>query len=191
MKKTLITQDQFKIMPWKNGAGVTAQIAIQPADAHLAENNFDWRLSSARIEDTNPFSKFPGYDRLLTVLSGDGLILNTKELAPLNVFFFAGEEDIKCELIDAPVEDLGIIYRRDKYSASIQILQVKESEKIQLGSGVHFLMSLGEPLIIDETLLKARNFLKIEEAETIHAKSESYPCHLLKVSVLEKSLRLP
>ena len=72
MKKTLITRKQFKVMPWKNGAGTTAEIAIEPAGADFREGKFAWRLSSARIEDENQFSQFPGYDRILTVLSGEG-----------------------------------------------------------------------------------------------------------------------
>ena len=82
MKKTLITRQQFKIMPWKNGAGTTAEIDISPVGSSLQAADFDWRISSARIEDESRFSKFPGYDRILTVLSGAGLLLNSQELGP-------------------------------------------------------------------------------------------------------------
>ena len=50
-------------MPWKNGGGETAEIAVSPPGAAL--DDFDWRLSMARVETDGPFSAFPGIDRTL------------------------------------------------------------------------------------------------------------------------------
>ena len=61
-------------MPWKNGRGETVEIAISPDGAGI--DDFDWRLSMARVETDGPFSLFAGIDRTLAVLEGEGIFLN-------------------------------------------------------------------------------------------------------------------
>jgi environmental stress-induced protein Ves len=60
-------------VPWKNGGGMTSDVAIGPDGA--ATDDFDWRVSIARIDRDGPFSMFPGVDRTLTLLSGGPLTL--------------------------------------------------------------------------------------------------------------------
>lgn len=61
-------------MPWKNGGGVTIEIAAAPEGAGLEA--IDWRVSMARVETAGPFSLFPGLDRTLAVLEGEALTLD-------------------------------------------------------------------------------------------------------------------
>ena len=60
----------FKQMPWKNGLGVTTELAKRcwPADAEA----FAWRVSRAAVASDGAFSAFPGVDRTLLVLPGGG-----------------------------------------------------------------------------------------------------------------------
>ncbi|MFO7483937.1 HutD family protein, partial [Oceanibaculum nanhaiense] len=60
-------------MPWKNGQGTTTEIVVAPAGAGLED--FDWRLSIARMEADAPFSAFPGIVRTLAIVEGAGLTL--------------------------------------------------------------------------------------------------------------------
>src|SRR4051794_3505460 len=69
--------------PWKNGGGSTQQMAIGPAGASL--DNFDWRISMARVATDGPFSDFPGIDRTLTVIEGGGMELTIGNDAPLTL----------------------------------------------------------------------------------------------------------
>ena len=62
-------------MPWKNGAGLTRELAISPADASV--DDFDWRISVAAIERDAPFSAFPGVDRCIVLLRGAGMRLRS------------------------------------------------------------------------------------------------------------------
>ena len=51
--------------------GTTTQIAIYPKDAVYSERNFQWRLSSARVEtEESVFTSLPGVWRLIMVLEG-------------------------------------------------------------------------------------------------------------------------
>ncbi|MBV9975040.1 MAG: HutD family protein, partial [Hyphomicrobiales bacterium] len=54
---------QHRRMPWKNGGGETTEIIASPEGAGLDE--FDWRISMARVATDGPFSRFAGVDRTL------------------------------------------------------------------------------------------------------------------------------
>lgn len=105
-------------MPWKNGGGSTIQVAIAPADATL--ENFDWRISMARVATPGPFSRFPGVDRTLAVIDGsgihltiDGATVTLKGTSPPHVF--AGEAETTAALIEGPIHDLNVMSRRAHY----------------------------------------------------------------------------
>lgn len=59
-------------MPWKNGGGSTEEIT---RDAGTGLEGFGWRLSIADIGESGGFSTFPGYERVISVLQGDGMTL--------------------------------------------------------------------------------------------------------------------
>lgn len=103
-------------MPWKNGKGVTIEIAIHPADASI--DTFNWRLSTATVDSDGPFSAFEGIERSLAVLDGDGLVLEvegqptarlTVDSDPLG---FPADRATMAHLIGAPVTDLNAMSRR-------------------------------------------------------------------------------
>ena len=64
---------------WKNGKGTTSEIAIDPEGANFATEPFSWRLSSASVLQSGPFSEFPGYDRYLVLIEGDPICLQFME----------------------------------------------------------------------------------------------------------------
>jgi environmental stress-induced protein Ves len=55
-------------VPWKNGGGLTREVAVYPPTSDLG--SFDWRVSMAEVRGAGPFSLFPGVDRRLAVLEG-------------------------------------------------------------------------------------------------------------------------
>lgn len=106
-------------MPWKNGGGVTTEIAVSPEGAGL--DDFDWRVSTALVASDGPFSAFPGIDRTLTILEGDGLILDIEgeqvELLPTSApFSFAADRPTSARLVGGPVTDLNVMTRRGRLS---------------------------------------------------------------------------
>lgn len=69
----LIPYSRLIVAPWKNGGGETREIAAFPPGAGF--DDFDWRLSIATIAEDGAFSAFPGIDRTLILLSGNGVAL--------------------------------------------------------------------------------------------------------------------
>jgi environmental stress-induced protein Ves len=65
----------FRTMPWKNGGGTTTELLVDPPGGGF-ETGFRWRLSTAQVASSGPFSPFPGYDRTLLILEGDGMELD-------------------------------------------------------------------------------------------------------------------
>ena len=122
-------------MPWKNGLGVTTEVAISPTGAKLNEGTFDWRVSTAEISQPSPFSKFDGYGRWLAVWKGRGLKIGGKFLAPMQPFAFDGAESLDGEP-DGAIVDLGIIYRRDVVAVAMRAI---ETGKFPVEKGRHFL----------------------------------------------------
>lgn len=107
-------------MRWKNGAGWTSEILRVPD-----QESWDWRLSIAEIEADAPFSAFPGVDRELVLLSGNGLRLRFEDgdvhdlLPPHDKLRFAGERAAFGELIEGPTRDFNLMWKRDAVDAHL------------------------------------------------------------------------
>lgn len=111
-KVRLIKSADMKQMPWKNGGGVTSEIAIAPPYAQVGQLDFDWRVSLAKVEADGPFSSFPNYDRVLAIWSGKGLVVDDVERHSMQPFEFSGDKQIEAHLIAGPVKDFGAIFKR-------------------------------------------------------------------------------
>lgn len=111
----LVRFASLRPVPWKNGGGITRQIACFPPGSDL--DHFDWRISTAEVAADGPFSRFEGIDRRLSILAGAGLALRfeagaTEELRPGAHLDFPGEAAVHGALLDGPVTDLNIMVRR-------------------------------------------------------------------------------
>ncbi|WP_413578650.1 HutD family protein [Bdellovibrio sp. HCB290] len=162
----MLSKKSFISMPWKNGKGQTEQIAIGPEGA-VFPNDFSWRISSATVNNDDPFSNFPGCDRFLVVTEGAGLSLNGKELHPLKVLHFSGEELIDAKLLEGPVVDLGVIFRRNVISASMKILNLSDVSQLELGYGTYFVFCIRGKLQLDELEIHAGDSLRIDKTASL------------------------
>ena len=131
----LIPADAMRRMPWKNGGGVTTEIAIAPAGATL--DNFDWRVSTAQVDAAGPFSRFAGIDRSLAVIAGGRLTMHRADteavtLAPGEApVRFPGEADVHATL-DAPLSDFNVMTRRDAWAHHAEAITLAAGERRSL-----------------------------------------------------------
>ncbi|PBB28262.1 MULTISPECIES: HutD family protein [unclassified Mesorhizobium] len=129
----------YRVMPWKNGGGTTTEIAVSPDGAGLDE--FDWRVSMARVEGSGPFSSFAGIDRTLSVLEGDGVVLDVAgrpavRLTPASApFAFPADLPTSAALIAGPITDLNVMTRRGRTLHSVERLAISRPVDIATRAG--------------------------------------------------------
>lgn len=121
-RSRVIPSYEYRRTRWRNGTGWTREIhAEAPADG----SDWEWRLSIAEITADGPFSAFPGVDRELVLLAGEGVRLRFDDgtvadvLPPYGRHRFAGELAIHGELVDGPTHDFNLMWRRDRYDAEL------------------------------------------------------------------------
>ena len=107
--------------PWKNGCGLTREIALAPADAM---GEFDWRLSVAVVARDAPFSAFPGVDRSIVLLEGTGMLLRVGAALhrlerPFASLEFSGDEAVQAQLIEGATTDFNVMVRRGRWRAEV------------------------------------------------------------------------
>lgn len=116
----VIAANEYRRERWKNGTGWTREIVRTPETG-----DWDWRLSIAEIEQDGPFSVFPGIDRELVLIRGNGLRLRfsdgeVHELQPPHARLrFAGEREARSELLEGPTHDFNLMWRRDAMVAEL------------------------------------------------------------------------
>ena len=131
-----ILKNEHILMPWKNGKGITHEIAKS-----CDENGIIWRLSLAKITQDGPFSTFPNLSRISIVISGEGMRLietntDAKVLALLHKpTLFSGDQPIEAQLINGPVQNFNIIYDPTKTKSTVHILKGPESNKLSTKNG--------------------------------------------------------
>lgn len=112
------------VTPWKNGMGRTRELAIHPAGADLT--NFLWRASIAEVDRAAPFSAFPGIDRQIALLDGDGFVMRFGDgrehalLEPFAPFAFAGEAAVDVVLAGGPTRDFNLMLRRGAATGAVE-----------------------------------------------------------------------
>jgi environmental stress-induced protein Ves len=126
---------QLHPTPWKNGGGMTRELAVHPPGAGF--DDFIWRVSVADIEQSGPFSRFAGIDRTLVLLAGAGMhLVDGRGVAhaaldePFAFARFPGELALTADLIDGPTRDLNVMLRRDS---------VRSTSELWQGAGAHVL----------------------------------------------------
>ncbi|MCP3707011.1 HutD family protein [Paraburkholderia sp. CNPSo 3274] len=118
--------------PWKNGGGVTREIAAGSA-ASAPSDGFAWRASLADIAQGGPFSCFAGIDRTLVLIEGAALQLDearaggqeprathTLERA-LDIARFAGESAIDARIAAGPVRVFNLMVRREAARGALEV----------------------------------------------------------------------
>lgn len=115
------SQQNYTRMPWKNGGGTTFEIHRYPETGP----DWLWRFSVAQIEQDGPFSAFPGCERALVLLVGEGMHLDfdgqqSSVLPPHGQIRFAGEQAPGCHLIDGPTDDFNAIWKRDACDIQVE-----------------------------------------------------------------------
>ena len=122
----IITADELVVVPWKNGGGVTTEIASGAARAD--DQAWSWRISVADVGATGAFSAFPGIDRTIAVVRGSGMDLQFEDgrMVPLELnqpVYFDGDAVVTGILRGEAIRDFNVMVDRRYYRATLSIMQ--------------------------------------------------------------------
>lgn len=147
----LLRAADYPAMPWKNGAGTTREIV---RDAGDGLEGFGWRVSIADVGVPGPFSAFTGYQRVISVLEGEGMRLNvdgseSRDLRALDAFAFDGASAVDCTLLGGAIRDFNLIYSPTRYRARLQWLKMDGESHFFSSASTVLLFSAGEGVDVE------------------------------------------
>lgn len=170
---------------WKNGGGSTRQLLAYPPGASL--DSFTYRVSVAEVDSDGPFSHFPGVDRSLAILQGDGLaLMNGPQLfgtllAGQPPMAFDGSLPLSGLRLGGKVRDFNVMTRRGHASHHCQQLVLDSgSHHLTLPSGSLLFVASGQLQLATQTL-HAMEALWLDEAQDL-AMHCTQPASLLLTS---------
>lgn len=112
-----LTPADYRRMRWKNGLGWTSEILVRPAEGEL-----ELRVSIAEVDTDCDFSRLPGIDRSILVLSGDGMELWVGDDPAVTLreggeaLAFSGDRETRCRLLGSPTRDFNVMTRRERWT---------------------------------------------------------------------------
>lgn len=124
-----LTKDDFKVMPWKNGKGVTLEMHRIDLGSKMA-----FRISTAKVEQSGPFSDFSGYERTLVNLGPGQMHLtigneNSRTMTALEKVHFDGGLKASCA-VGMPCDDLNVFCDNELFFASTIVRRLEKPEFI-------------------------------------------------------------
>jgi environmental stress-induced protein Ves len=140
----------FRHTPWKNGGGVTIDVAesLLPGFAPGSWEGMVWRFGRTAIVTPGPFSDLSGFDRQQVLVSGSGLVLETPAgeidvRQPFKPVRFAGETAIVSRLEAGAVEVVNLIGDRSRVSIELSCLAAGATHSRP--AGVHIIYAAATP----------------------------------------------
>ncbi len=140
---------ELAAVPWRNGGGLTREVISAGGSGPVG---FDWRISIAEVSEPGPFSSFPGVDRIITVVDGEGLDLVIDGVHHLlhlqEPFRFDGASQTSSSPLAGAVRDLNVMTRRDRMSATVAIRELSATRPIALDSGQVLVLLSGSAVVV-------------------------------------------
>ena len=172
MRWQRIKPTEGRLVPWKNGGGTTLELMVDPPGATL-ETGFRWRISSADVAVSGPFSAFPGLERWLLLLEGAGFDIDfgtygRVELSePLVPIRFSGDWPAAATLVDGPCTDFNLMVDPRCCQARVESFRLASPRALARPAGSTLIVFVaGGTVYVPEVDLHLgrRHLLRMDEA---------------------------
>lgn len=169
---TILPHSQLAPTPWRNGGGITREVARGTLGATggletRAGDDWDWRLSIAKVDVDGDFSAFPGLTRILTIIRGQGLELTvdgaTQFLEANRPLRFDGGAATSATLPHGPIKDLNLMFRSNTLRVDVELKDLARDGRQKLGNGQLALLLQGTAEILQD----GSERLELNELDTI------------------------
>jgi len=134
----------FRRTPWKNGGGITIDIADAYGEGIVPGSwqGMIWRFGRTAIVAPGPFSDLTGFERLQMVVKGDGLVLDGPNgeidlRRPFEVVRYDGGLPLVSRLENGPVEVLNLM--ADRALCDVAMQAITTGQRHELSQGRHVL----------------------------------------------------
>lgn len=139
--------------PWRNGGGVTREIARHPRKAS-PDGSWDWRVSIAEVGKAGDFSAFPGMERVISVIDGELLVLTVDgeehAMERYRPFRFSGDAATSSALPTGDIRDLNVIARRSAFKGYLSILELSKKHAHPVFEGQLAILLEGKASVAEE-----------------------------------------
>jgi environmental stress-induced protein Ves len=181
----IIRAAEHRVVPWKNGGGLTREVLVEPDPADPAQ--FLWRISIATVSQAGPFSHFPGIDRSIAVLDGEGMWLGVEgEVVTLRPdsapFAFSGDLDVQSEMIGGETTDLNVMTRRDAFAHTMTRLRCDGLAVADGTSEVNVLVFTAPATVAGAPVDRFDVMVGLGRGERIRVQA-AQPCDLLVIGI--------
>jgi environmental stress-induced protein Ves len=175
----IIRYAELKAHPWRNGGGVTRELASHaaaapaqaappqdapaqaapaqaaPAQAAAGSAGWDWRVSVAEVSKAGDFSAFPGMDRVLTVVEGELLLLSVDgaehPLEKYRPFRFSGDAAAAGALPTGDIRALNVITRSGVFKGYTSIIELSKKRAHPVFEGQFGILLQGQAAVTPGT----------------------------------------
>lgn len=183
----IIRAAEHRVVPWKNGGGLTREVLVEPDPADPAQ--FLWRISIATVAQAGPFSRFPGIDRGIAVLAGAGMRLDVDGEAVTLLrggepFRFSGDAEVRSELIAGETIDLNVMTRRGAFTHQMTRLRC---DPLAMATGLgdtNVLVFTGPATVAGAPVDWLDAMVGIGRGEKVRVRATE-PCEIFMISVEE------
>jgi len=140
---------ELKAEPWRNGGGVTREVARHGGD----DGGWDWRVSIADVAKAGDFSAYPGMERVLTVIEGDLILLTVdgaeQPLEKYRPFRFDGGAATAAKLPTGDIRDLNVITRTTAFKGYTSIIELSKKRAHPVFEGQFGVLLQGQAKVSD------------------------------------------
>ncbi len=184
---TVLRAADGRRMPWKNGGGETVEIATHPSASGL--DGIEWRVSLAAMTADGPFSAFPGLDRTLVVVQGEGIELRIGRQDPVRLdatsdpLGFAADAACTARLLSGPVTNLNVMTRRSRFRHAVTRLRVDEPTDMT-ATATTLLVCCAGTIAVGDRMLERHDCLLSEEFEALSLHPRGGPATGVLIKVL-------
>ena len=177
MTVSLIRYADHALVPWKNGLGMTREVA-GGADP---DGRMLWRISLATVDRDGPFSDFTGCKRIIMMLEGGGMTLDfgphgsavlDRPFVPVT---FDGAWPTSATLRNGPTRDLNVVTTQESADSGVEVIALSGPSRFE-GCGLTLVHVLaGRVRTEDGTQMETGDTLRIDgrDRATLRAAGES------------------
>ncbi len=183
----------YRIMPWKNAGGTTTEIFVFPEASSISGAPFEWRVSIADVARDGPFSPFPGYDRHIMAIAGNGMVLEGGPEGPIRLAgnlvprHFSGDWAISGRLISGPVRDFNLMARRDSYDSRLEMHETAAELRLNAAASTLLVHVLDGEVAASGHVLAGGETLLLGPGEKAIAKPLAEPARLAVCAITPRS----